>query len=91
MNREPRFCHDCGSCEYLRSIEIDNNVVDVYRSCQGSLLVRFGDEGPDYESAPIEYVSPSGCSLLSKAARAMSTLTNELRINYSWNTKKHVH
>ena len=51
------FTHDCtdqGCCKYAGSF----NDSDVYMSRRtGTLIIRFGNDGPDYSSYPSEIVS----------------------------------
>lgn len=82
----PIHQHDCDKCKFIRSTILDsetNAPVDIYHSCQGSLLVRFGDDGPDYESMPLAMVHPRSDSLLGKAARHLEIL-GILRVQYTW-------
>ena len=46
------FTHDCTSdcCKYAGSF----NDADVYTSRSGTLIIRFGNDGPDYWSYPSE-------------------------------------
>ena len=48
------FTHDCMSdcCKYAGS----TNEYDVYLSRSGTLIIRFGNNGPDYFSYPKEIV-----------------------------------
>jgi len=49
---KPRFQHDCDKCIFLGHF----NEHDVYfcpKSNGGSLLARYGDDGPDYASSPV--------------------------------------
>lgn len=53
----PLFKHDCERCNYLGSVaeSLENGrvrVCDVYHSCEGSILMRFSNEGADYSSLP---------------------------------------
>jgi len=48
----PSFTHDCESCRLLTTVVDGGRVFDLY-SCQGSVVARFGDAGPDYSSSPI--------------------------------------
>ena len=50
------FTHDCtdpNCCKYAGSF----NDSDVYMSRGGTLIIRFGNDGPDYSSYPSEIVS----------------------------------
>lgn len=51
------FVHDCDGCVYLGRSEDDRH--DLYhcpRCDGGSLVARYGSDGPAYASAPIEIV-----------------------------------
>lgn len=45
---EPMFTHDCEECTFL-GVYYDH---DVY-TCRGSIIARFGDDGPEYASMSI--------------------------------------
>lgn len=46
------FTHDCAACSYLgQGARHPYNAVDVYRH-GGTLIARYGDDGPDYLSGP---------------------------------------
>ena len=49
----PRLMHDCGRCAYLGRFGAE----DLY-VCgpPGSVIARFGDDGPDYLSTPIDHM-----------------------------------
>jgi hypothetical protein len=51
---EPRFKHDCKQCNFIG--RLDDR--DLYTCSQGghlyTLVARYGDDGPDYTSGPIE-------------------------------------
>lgn len=54
MNKTPHFTHDCSKCTHLGTIASklsDDGVVDLY-VCNGSYIVRYGDDGPEYTSGP---------------------------------------
>lgn len=42
--------HDCDACTYCGSFRCldSRHVRDVYRGCDGSLIIRTSSEGPDY-------------------------------------------
>jgi len=47
----PRYTHDCDSCKFLG----EHKQFDLYfcaRCDGGSVIARYGDNGPDYASAP---------------------------------------
>ena len=44
---EPRYIHDCDGCEFVGQ----DGEYDMYRChVHGSLIARYGDDGPDYSS-----------------------------------------
>ena len=45
--------HDCDVCEYKTTIRIGPTLYDIYK-CTNSYIARFGDEGSEYSSIPIE-------------------------------------
>lgn len=53
--RAPRFTHDCSNCRFIGS----DDEHDFYYCLRaeldmgGSVLARYGDEGPEYTSAPV--------------------------------------
>jgi len=59
---KPRFTHDCDSCRFLGIVDINDGRHDIY-VCETSLLgptliARFGNDGPEYCSAPYSLVTP---------------------------------
>jgi hypothetical protein len=50
----PKFKHDCKECQFLGSASDGWNNYDLYycnptkRKYAGTLIARFGDDGPDY-------------------------------------------
>jgi len=48
------WLHDCESCEFLGTVNIDGRTFDLYTCAQGGLgrtfIARYGDDGPDYSS-----------------------------------------
>lgn len=46
---KPKFQHDCKACYFIRNV----NGYDVY-TCNGSIIARYGNDGPDYVSMPVE-------------------------------------
>lgn len=65
------FQHDCDACQFLGEYESDKKY-DLYQTGNGSVLARFGDEGPDYTSMPLSLVPhlPEGHVLREAADRA---------------------
>lgn len=43
----PKFVHDCEVCKYIGEVEGH----DLY-TCVTSIVLRFGDDGPEYNSIP---------------------------------------
>lgn len=58
---EPNHNHDCEKCKLLGMLWIGDDIVDVYRcrsrSSLGSLIIRFGSDGPEYWSMPIDVIN----------------------------------
>lgn len=53
---EPKFKHDCTACHFLgHFFKHDVYVCDNGYS-GGSIVARYGDEGPDYQSQCIKYL-----------------------------------
>jgi hypothetical protein len=52
-----RFIHDCSACRFLGQFgKFDLYVCGKSGSLGQSVVARYGDEGPDYMSAPTEVV-----------------------------------
>jgi hypothetical protein len=52
---KPSFTHDCEKCVYIGTT-IGSNLQDWYfcRGCDGgTLIARYGSDGPDYWSSPV--------------------------------------
>ena len=50
----PHFKHDCmdaDCCRYAGSLDGK----DIYQSKSGDVIIRFGDDGPDYSCYPTEF------------------------------------
>ena len=61
-NDNPQFIHDCESCTFLGTdIDSDTNkTVDMYFCSQNgipTIIMRYGDNGEDYISAPISVIN----------------------------------
>lgn len=60
MLKTDRWTHDCDRCEYLGTGSITGQgLVDVYWcpetiAGQGSAVLRYGSDGPEYWSMPLE-------------------------------------
>lgn len=53
----PRFKHDCEKCQFVGTFEGCDGYVCVSPNRTfgaGSVVVRYGDDGPDYASVPME-------------------------------------
>jgi len=56
---KPKFTHDCSKCFFLGNDLYQSNysiIADLYycgNEKGGSVIVRYGDDGPDYESGPL--------------------------------------
>lgn len=68
-NFKPVHDHDCDACTYLKTVNIDNRVYDLYHCLQGStrhtVIARYGVDG--------DYLSGLSCSddgILRRAAYA---------------------
>ena len=55
----PTFTHDCDCCTFLGSVVQDEQWHDLY-TCRGSAIIRYGDNGPEYYSAPIDMAKRMG-------------------------------
>lgn len=54
----PRYTHDCKACRFISALYDNGEVLDAY-VCTGkdkSLILRYGSDGPDYESWPADMV-----------------------------------
>ena len=50
---QARFTHDCTNPGCCTLVGITNRH-DVYRTRSGNLVMRWGDDGPDYNSLPLQ-------------------------------------
>ena len=61
----PMFEHDCDECAYLGTIHAaarPEGFVDLYR-CDAhgaTVIARYGDDGPEYSSAPLDMAERFG-------------------------------
>jgi hypothetical protein len=52
----PTYIHDCTECKFLGTVTIHDRVADLYycnpsnQELSGTLIARYGDEGPNYSS-----------------------------------------
>jgi hypothetical protein len=56
----PIFTHDCEKCIYCGATALHpHNVVDVYihLSAAGTIVVRYGNDGPNYYSIPYPIIN----------------------------------
>lgn len=58
---KPMFVHDCDCCKHLGTVLVAGEYHDLYAHPNGilgtTLVARWSDNGPDYESAPVQYIS----------------------------------
>lgn len=55
----PKYQHDCTKCKYLGRTIGNGKIVDLYVH-NDTLIARYGDDGPDYYSGLVGYISPNG-------------------------------
>jgi hypothetical protein len=51
----PRYQHDCDGCQFQGQHTVGETEVDAYwcPKCDGgSVILRYGDDGPEYASSP---------------------------------------
>ncbi len=66
---KPRYTHDCSACVFLGHYDTEEGEFDLYactaRQVGGddSFIARYGDEGPEYASAPSSIASRPGFSI----------------------------
>lgn len=56
MKGKPFFKHDCDRCRFIGAAEYAGTIADYYHcpgSLGGSLIARYGNEGPEYGSADV--------------------------------------
>lgn len=51
MGIAPRFKHDCAECKFLGYVD----GCDAY-TCEETVILRSGDDGPEYSSLPISVI-----------------------------------
>lgn len=56
---QPRYKHDCGACVFIATVYEGGEFQDAYvcPGDNGSVILRNGDDGPDYASWPIRMVT----------------------------------
>jgi hypothetical protein len=75
MLLRPAYQHDCDVCQFLGSYKHDEKWYDLYyceRCDDGTVLARYGDDGPDYLSLMLHvllYVGLKSDDPLVEAAR----------------------
>lgn len=56
----PTYEHDCDDCRFLGAHKVDGQTLDLYVCEDGfmgnSLIARFGSEGPEYSSLPVDLI-----------------------------------
>lgn len=60
----PKFRHDCGHCKFITGLLIRGERHDLYicvddRTGSGSVVYRYGDDGPEYSSFCTEFITQS--------------------------------
>jgi hypothetical protein len=76
---KPEFRHDCKKCEFLGRTIGGGKMFDLYvhmpsLSLYGpTLIARYGNEGSEYYSGPIEYISAYGHAELFVAKHLFET------------------
>jgi hypothetical protein len=64
------YTHDCDKCNLISIAVMDGCEMDLYYcTAWDDLVVRYSSDGPDYSSAPINYVKIDGKSPLSLAKK----------------------
>ena len=69
----PKWEHDCEECRYLSSCGVEGEWVDWYHcdgSLGGSVVGRFGHDGPQYWSSPVGMLPQMESSFASAAKEA---------------------
>jgi len=52
----PTYLHDCNHCKFLGTINVDDQIADLYycnplkKHLSGTVIARYGNEGPNYSS-----------------------------------------
>jgi hypothetical protein len=57
----PRFQHDCNHCVFLGTVCINTRYADIYfhkSKDKVTIIARESDEGSEYCSSPLEWISP---------------------------------
>lgn len=67
-----KWTHDCDKCRFLGQLNTDAGSYDLYH-CQaallgGSLIARYGSDGPEYMSVPFDMASSTKMAPLQVAA-----------------------
>ena len=75
-NPNPRFQHDCDDCKFLGTIvskyQPNAPYADLYACRDNSLIARYGSDGPDYSSMPMELVQQHQRSINSDLVEALA-------------------
>lgn len=59
MSTQPLYIHDCNGCKFLGHTTCQDNTYDIYfcKHCDGgSLIARYGNDGPEYASCMISII-----------------------------------
>ena len=77
----PKFVHDCRACDYLGPYTAPpTQIVDLYvcrdncGDAGDAVIARYGDDGPEYTSAPTILVDRVDNQALTEAARRARNL-----------------
>ena len=76
----PRFQHDCEQCVFLGTVNINTAFADIYfhkSKDDVTIIARTDDEGSEYCSSPLEWVSPLNPLLY----LGMAMYINHLEVN----------
>jgi hypothetical protein len=69
-NMKAFYTHDCDQCNLISIAVMDGREMDLYYcTATDDLVARYSSDGPDYSSAPINYVKIDGKSPLSLAKK----------------------
>lgn len=85
---DPIFQHDCGYCRFIKrfeGVDLYAHIADFNSGIVESeiiLVARFGNEGPDYMSWPLDRVGPNTPhvhKVLKEAARQFRRIVSKSR------------
>jgi len=82
-----KWKHNCTKCQYLMSTVKDKQKIDIYKSCENSLLLRIGNQPEDYMSLPVScvnaYVSELPDSVITYVIRMLISC-GKLKLKAEW-------